>query len=175
MEIGCKGSRPCICLQPEFSAGKTFLHEGGERASECIAILVTREAWLKLVKKVARLEVNADFSVDSIPGGSGVVSDDDRLVVRLETHQRPPAAKPHSDSALEAKYPGTAHLLYHAEHSPAEVAANSLEQFQKKSSRRAPPLQVMHLLCINSVLKQNILKFYQSIQQALPSKTPSLY
>ena len=52
-------------------------------------------------------------------------------MVRLETHQLPLAAKPHSDSALEAKYPGTAHLLYHAEHSPAEVAANSLEQFQK--------------------------------------------
>ena len=99
-KLVAKALGPASIYNQTFRLGQLFYTKV---ENEAIAILVTREAWPKLVKKVAKLEVNSDFSVDSIPGGSGVVSDDDRLVVRLETHQRPPAAKPHSDSVLDPR------------------------------------------------------------------------
>ena len=80
---------PASVYNQNFRLGELFYTKVED---ESVALLVTKEAWRKLVKKVSRLDVVSDFSLDSIPGGSGVVSDEDRLVVRLETHRRLPAA-----------------------------------------------------------------------------------
>ena len=104
--------------------------------SNVIALLVARETWPKFVKKIAKFEAAADFSVGSVPGNS----DGERVTVRLEMRQQEMRQQVHipnppADSVVQTNYPATAHLLHHAvkpsDPSPAEAAADSLEKFQK--------------------------------------------
>jgi hypothetical protein len=64
-KLVAKALHPTSVYNQNFRLGELFYTK---MENEAIALMVTREAWLKLVKKVARFEVNADFSVDSIPG-----------------------------------------------------------------------------------------------------------
>ena len=64
-KLVAKALGPASVYNQNFRLGEFFYTKV---ENEAIALFVTRVAGLKLVKKVTRMEVDADFSVDSIPG-----------------------------------------------------------------------------------------------------------